>query len=120
MNSIFGYNTNLKKYIKTKLNEEKYNKKQDEREETTWIGILFSALEFYLLFYLGLLPSISSIPFFTFESFIICLISHLLPVEFIYYWVHRLMHHPSIYSSLHKHHHLSIITTPKTSVTIAI
>ena len=117
MQSLFNPNSNLRYQIKSTLNEKPITQKQYDREETTWISILISAVELYFLFAIGLIPAINTIPIFNFKSIFYCLLSHLLPVEFIYYWVHVWMHHPSVYSKLHKHHHLSIIPTPKTSVT---
>ena len=35
--------------------------------------------------------------------------------ETYYYWLHRLMHHPSIYSIVHKVHHDSYTTSPFTA-----
>lgn len=116
MHHIFNHNSYIKRYVTSLLNVEKENNQQQIREETTWVSIFLSSIELYLLFFLGFLPDISNIPFISFESIILCLLSHILPVEFIYYWVHRLMHHPYVYSSLHKHHHLSVVPTPKTSV----
>ena len=116
MNYIFHHNSKFREQIKTTLNENPIKEKQYERENVTWIGILFSAIEFYILFLIGIIPPLNQITFFSFKSIFYCLLSHLLPVEFIYYWVHVLMHHPSIYGKLHKHHHLSIITTAKTAV----
>jgi len=36
------------------------------------------------------------------------------PVEFLYYWLHRLLHHHYLYSRYHSHHHSSIVTEPIT------
>ncbi|KAL0380007.1 UNVERIFIED_CONTAM: Very-long-chain aldehyde decarbonylase CER1 [Sesamum angustifolium] len=38
------------------------------------------------------------------------------PVEFLYYWLHRALHHHFLYSRYHSHHHSSIVTEPITSV----
>ncbi len=35
--------------------------------------------------------------------------------ETYYYWLHRAMHHPKIYKTVHKVHHLSLSTTPWTA-----
>ncbi|KAG2672043.1 hypothetical protein I3843_13G019700 [Carya illinoinensis] len=47
---------------------------------------------------------------------ITCLL-HAGPVEFLYYWFHRMLHHHYLYSRYHSHHHSSIVTEPITSVT---
>lgn len=44
-------------------------------------------------------------------SLILILLIH----ETYYYWVHRLMHHPRIYKSVHKVHHDSLTPTPWTA-----
>ncbi|XP_038682100.1 very-long-chain aldehyde decarbonylase GL1-6-like [Tripterygium wilfordii] len=36
------------------------------------------------------------------------------PVEFLYYWLHRALHHHYLYSRYHSHHHSSIVTQPIT------
>ncbi|EHA8587097.1 putative protein CER1-like 1 [Cocos nucifera] len=38
------------------------------------------------------------------------------PVEFLYYWFHRALHHHFLYSRYHSHHHASIVVEPITSV----
>ncbi|KAM0829416.1 hypothetical protein ACQ4PT_066887 [Festuca glaucescens] len=38
------------------------------------------------------------------------------PVEFLYYWFHRALHHHFLYTRYHSHHHASIVTEPITSV----
>ncbi|KAJ4832149.1 hypothetical protein Tsubulata_015985 [Turnera subulata] len=44
------------------------------------------------------------------------LLIHAGPVEFLYYWLHRALHHRYLYSRYHSHHHSSIVTEPITSV----
>jgi aldehyde decarbonylase len=39
---------------------------------------------------------------------------HAGPVEFLYYWFHRALHHHFLYSRYHSHHHASIVTEPIT------
>lgn len=39
---------------------------------------------------------------------------HAGPVEFIYYWLHRALHHHFLYTRYHSHHHGSIVTEPIT------
>ncbi|KAH6767557.1 Fatty acid hydroxylase superfamily [Perilla frutescens var. hirtella] len=41
---------------------------------------------------------------------------HAGPVEFLYYWLHRALHHHFLYTRYHSHHHSSIVTEPITSV----
>mmetsp|Transcript_8399 Transcript_8399/g.29457 ORF Transcript_8399/g.29457 Transcript_8399/m.29457 type:complete len:625 (+) Transcript_8399:335-2209(+) len=42
------------------------------------------------------------------------LLLHAGPTEFIYYWLHRALHHHSLYSRYHSHHHASFVTEPIT------
>ena len=42
------------------------------------------------------------------------LLLHAGPTEFIYYWLHRALHHHTLYSWYHSHHHASFVTEPIT------
>jgi len=42
------------------------------------------------------------------------LLLHAGPTEFIYYWLHRALHHHKLYSAYHSHHHASFVTEPIT------
>ena len=42
------------------------------------------------------------------------LLLHAGPTEFVYYWLHRLLHHHTLYSAYHSHHHASFVTEPIT------
>ncbi|KHG19461.1 hypothetical protein F383_25066 [Gossypium arboreum] len=50
------------------------------------------------------------------DGVIITMLLHAGPVEFLYYWLHRALHHHYLYSSYHSHHPSSIVTEPITSV----
>eukprot|EP00526_Cylindrotheca_closterium_P005305 CAMPEP_0113623458 /NCGR_PEP_ID=MMETSP0017_2-20120614/12067_1 /TAXON_ID=2856 /ORGANISM="Cylindrotheca closterium" /LENGTH=620 /DNA_ID=CAMNT_0000533407 /DNA_START=16 /DNA_END=1878 /DNA_ORIENTATION=+ /assembly_acc=CAM_ASM_000147 len=39
---------------------------------------------------------------------------HVGPTEFVYYWLHRGLHHKFLYSRYHSHHHASFVTEPIT------
>ncbi|KAI9085579.1 hypothetical protein K1719_032422 [Acacia pycnantha] len=83
--------------------------------ETNWDDqIIFNAL----LFYIGIrvIPEASKLPFWRIDGVIITALLHAGPVEFLYYWLHRALHHHFLYSRYHSHHHSSIITEPITSV----
>ena len=115
--NTFTPGSKFTKQIRSRLNDKIVKDKQHKREDVTWKGILFSSIELFSLFLIGLLPSINQMTFFSFKSIFACLLTHVTLVEFIYYWIHLLMHHPKLYPILHKHHHLSVTPTPKTSVT---
>ena len=42
------------------------------------------------------------------------LLLHAGPTEFCYYWLHRALHHHTLYSWYHSHHHASFVTEPIT------
>ncbi|CAJ2671630.1 unnamed protein product [Trifolium pratense] len=83
--------------------------------ETDWDDqILFTAL----LLCIGhkIFPMASNLPWWRTDGVILTTILHAGPVEFLYYWLHRALHHHYLYSRYHSHHHSSIVTEPITSV----
>ncbi|ONI22196.1 hypothetical protein PRUPE_2G113600 [Prunus persica] len=87
---------------------------QVDRENNWDDQILFNAL----LFYTGsrYLPGGQHAPFWRAEGLLLTIVLHAGPVEFLYYWFHRALHHHYLYSRYHSHHHSSIVTQPITSV----
>ncbi|KAK1583650.1 hypothetical protein Q3G72_025832 [Acer saccharum] len=70
-----------------------------------------------LLYVLGdALPGGLNLPIWTTDGVILIILLHAGPVEFLYYWFHRALHHHFLYSRYHSHHHSSIVTEPITSV----
>ncbi|XP_040372439.1 very-long-chain aldehyde decarbonylase CER1 isoform X2 [Rosa chinensis] len=57
-----------------------------------------------------------NLPMWRGDGFVITFLLHAGPVEFLYYWLHRALHHHYLYSRYHSHHHSSIVTEPITSV----
>ncbi|CAN5972361.1 unnamed protein product [Sphagnum jensenii] len=45
---------------------------------------------------------------------VILLLLHVGPVECVYYWAHRALHHHYLFSRYHSHHHSSFVTEPVT------
>ncbi|KAI5080771.1 hypothetical protein GOP47_0003954 [Adiantum capillus-veneris] len=45
----------------------------------------------------------------------IVLLVHMGPVEWLYYWGHRALHHHFLFTRYHQHHHSSFVTQPITS-----
>ncbi|KAK7293051.1 hypothetical protein RJT34_15912 [Clitoria ternatea] len=88
---------------------------QVDRESNWDDQILFTAL----LYYIGymIFPMASNLPWWRTDGVVLTAILHAGPVEFIYYWLHRALHHHYLYSRYHSHHHSSIVTEPITSVT---
>ncbi|OMO89177.1 Fatty acid hydroxylase [Corchorus olitorius] len=56
-----------------------------------------------------------NMPLFKADGTIITLLLHWGPAEFLYYWLHRSLHHHYLYARYHSHHHSSIVTEPNTS-----
>ncbi|KAI4302856.1 hypothetical protein MLD38_038555 [Melastoma candidum] len=71
-----------------------------------------------ILFYLGheVVPQGHRLPVWRTDGVVITVLLHSLVVEFLYYWLHRALHHHFLYSRYHSHHHSSIVTEPITSV----
>ncbi|XP_074264235.1 very-long-chain aldehyde decarbonylase CER1-like [Silene latifolia] len=83
--------------------------------ETNWDDqILFS----WILFYLGYwgLESRRNMALWRSEGVLLMFLLHAGPVEFLYYWLHRALHHHFLYSRYHFYHHSFIVTEPITSV----
>ncbi|MQM20746.1 hypothetical protein Taro_053774 [Colocasia esculenta] len=62
------------------------------------------------------MPGASHLPFWNTKGVIITILLHTGPVEFLYYWLHRALHHHYLYNRYHSHHHQSIVTEPITAV----
>ncbi|CAL0329524.1 unnamed protein product [Lupinus luteus] len=87
---------------------------QVDRESNWDDQILFNGL----IFYIGhmTIPESCNLPIWRTNGVIITTLLHVGPVEFLYYWLHRALHHHFLYSRYHSHHHSSIVTEPITSV----
>ncbi|PNT61463.1 hypothetical protein BRADI_5g15480v3 [Brachypodium distachyon] len=86
---------------------------QVDRERSWDDQIIFSGLLSYMA-YLAI-PNVSLIPVWSTKGAIITALLHIGPVEFLYYWFHRALHHHFLYSRYHSHHHASIVVEPITS-----
>ncbi|KAF8101883.1 hypothetical protein N665_0201s0190 [Sinapis alba] len=87
---------------------------QVDRERTWDDQIIFNTLIVYLVkvYVIGNNP----VSFWRLDGVVLTVLLHAGPVEFIYYWFHRALHHHFLYSRYHSHHHSSIVTEPITSV----
>lgn len=56
----------------------------------------------------------SFLPAWRTDGVIITMLLHAGPVEYLYYWLHRALHHHYLYSRYHSHHHSSMVTEPIT------
>lgn len=54
------------------------------------------------------------LPLWRTDGVVMAALLHAGPVEFLYYWFHRALHHHFLYSRYHSHHHSSIATEPIT------
>ena len=52
----------------------------------------------------------NSFPLYNGPGLVILFLMHLGPVEYVYYWLHRALHHHYLYSRYHSHHHASFVT----------
>lgn len=64
----------------------------------------------------AVLPGFTNIPFWNRKGFIILLLLHIGPTEYVYYWAHRALHHHYLYTRYHSHHHASFVTEPVTGM----
>ncbi|KMS99858.1 hypothetical protein BVRB_1g017100 [Beta vulgaris subsp. vulgaris] len=87
---------------------------QVDRERNWDDQILLNGMLFYAGYWV--LEAAKSLPLWRFDGFIQIFLLHMGPVEFLYYWFHRALHHHYLYSRYHSHHHSSIVTEPITSV----
>ncbi|EYU40309.1 hypothetical protein ABFS82_02G135600 [Erythranthe guttata] len=87
---------------------------QVDRESNWDDNILLSGILFY--FFNSTLRSASFLPIWRNDGIIITILLHAGPVEYLYYWLHRGLHHHFLYTRYHSHHHSSIVTEPITSV----
>ncbi|XP_050385175.1 very-long-chain aldehyde decarbonylase CER1-like [Argentina anserina] len=89
---------------------------QVDRERDWDDQIIFNGM----LFYLGrcILPRAkTNLTIWRGDGLVMTMLLHAGPVEYLYYWLHRALHHHFLYSRYHSHHHSSIVTEPITSVT---
>ncbi|KAI3867660.1 hypothetical protein MKX03_036570 [Papaver bracteatum] len=84
--------------------------------ESKWDDhIILSGILLYLVG--SYIPGASQLPIWRTEGIVMTALLHAGPVEFLYYWFHRALHHHFLYSRYHSHHHSSIVSEPSTSWT---
>ena len=67
------------------------------------------------LFYIGYMifpDQAQKAPLWSTNGVVMTIMLHAGPMEFLYYWFHRALHHHYLYSRCHSHHHSSIVTEP--------
>ncbi|URD80939.1 WAX2 C-terminal domain [Musa troglodytarum] len=87
---------------------------QVDRERNWDDQIIFNGILFYLGYFY--VPGATNLPVWRTDGALLMALLHMGPVEFLYYWFHRALHHHFLYSRYHSHHHASVVTEPITSV----
>lgn len=87
---------------------------QVDRERNWDDQIILTALLYYV--FNSFMPMTQGLPWWNSGGLVLTVLLHLGPVEFLYYWIHRALHHHYLYARYHSHHHASIVTEPITSV----
>ncbi|KAJ9680390.1 hypothetical protein PVL29_019654 [Vitis rotundifolia] len=87
---------------------------QVDRESNWDDQILLNGILFYVVYMI--VPGVAHMPLWRTDGVLLTILLHMGPVEFLYYWLHRALHHHYLYSRYHSHHHSSIVTEPITSV----
>lgn len=65
------------------------------------------------------MPGGQNLPLWRTDGLVLLALIHAGPVEFLYYWFHRALHHHFLYTRYHSHHHDSIVTEPITCRSIS-
>ncbi|KAL5720368.1 aldehyde oxygenase (deformylating) [Ranunculus cassubicifolius] len=87
---------------------------QIDRESNWDDQIILNALLFYVVN--KYITRAQNMPLWRTDGVVLTILLHAGPVEFLYYWLHRALHHHYLYTRYHSHHHSSIVTEPITSV----
>lgn len=80
--------------------------------------ILLTAMLFYIVN--AVVPRAQGLPWWNSKGLVVTVLLHVGPVEFLYYWFHRALHHHYLYSRYHSHHHASIVTEPITCKSVLL
>ncbi|XP_004302222.1 PREDICTED: protein ECERIFERUM 1-like [Fragaria vesca subsp. vesca] len=108
--SLSRYQTAKGKAIIDKgLEFEQVDRERDWDDQIIFNGILFYVSRCVLFK--------TDLPIWRGDGLVMTILLHAGPVEYLYYWLHRALHHHFLYSRYHSHHHSSIVTEPITSVT---
>uniref|UniRef100_A0A803L0F7 Very-long-chain aldehyde decarbonylase CER1-like C-terminal domain-containing protein n=1 Tax=Chenopodium quinoa TaxID=63459 RepID=A0A803L0F7_CHEQI len=91
---------------------------QVDRESKWDDQILLNGIIFYIAYW-GL-EAVQNMPLWRMDGLLQVFILHIGPIEFLYYWLHRALHHHFLYSRYHSHHHSSIVSQPHTGITLCI
>lgn len=86
--------------------------------DNVYVGVGFDREDYILLNTLLLVLAYTVVPQFASpvypvwnnKGLLICLLMHIGPAEFFYYWAHRALHHHFLFARYHSHHHTLFIT----------
>uniref|UniRef100_A0A0D3FXV7 aldehyde oxygenase (deformylating) n=1 Tax=Oryza barthii TaxID=65489 RepID=A0A0D3FXV7_9ORYZ len=109
--SLSRYQTARRKHL---IVDRSLDFEQVDRERSWDDQIILNGLLFYLGY--AIIPNFRLMPVWRTNGALITILLHMGPVEFLYYWFHRALHHHFLYSRYHSHHHASVVTEPITSV----
>eukprot|EP00467_Chlorarachnion_reptans_P007669 CAMPEP_0114523174 /NCGR_PEP_ID=MMETSP0109-20121206/21149_1 /TAXON_ID=29199 /ORGANISM="Chlorarachnion reptans, Strain CCCM449" /LENGTH=812 /DNA_ID=CAMNT_0001704469 /DNA_START=365 /DNA_END=2803 /DNA_ORIENTATION=+ len=93
---------------RTKIQRKNIEFEQIDREENWDDYILLHAVLLSVLH--RILPGFSGMPTFNWNGVLLMLLVHVGPIEFVYYWFHRALHHDYLWQRYHSHHHASFVT----------
>lgn len=98
---------------KTRIQEKGNDFKQVDREDNWDDYIILQAIVMTIVHNLPYL-GFGGFPAFDAKGLYHLLWLHVGPTEFVYYWLHRALHHHSLYKAYHSHHHASFVPEPIT------
>ena len=98
---------------RTKIQDKGISYEQIDREDRWDDYIILQALVMSAVHYLPLL-GYNNFPLVDTKGLWYLLAFHAGPAEFLYYWLHRALHHHTLFKRYHSHHHASFVTEPIT------
>ncbi|CAN6486166.1 unnamed protein product [Victoria cruziana] len=87
---------------------------QVDRERRWDDQAIMHAIVIYVVHFF--IPGALRLPLWNARGLLFTALVHAGPVEFVYYWAHRALHHHWLFTRYHSHHHSSFVTEPITSV----
>ncbi|GAB5360423.1 hypothetical protein AAMO2058_000626700 [Amorphochlora amoebiformis] len=96
--------------LRTRIQKKNIEFEQLDREDDWDDYILLQAI--LISFLHRVLPGFNEMPLFNTTGAIVMVLTHIGPIEFVYYWFHRALHHDFLWQRYHSHHHASFVTEP--------
>jgi len=93
---------------RTRIQKKNIEFEQVDREENWDDYIILQAILMSTVH--RFLPGFSNMPLYNEYGLIIMFLTHVGPIEFVYYWFHRALHHDYLWQRYHSHHHASFVT----------